>query len=139
MAETIRERQRRRTSKYGTKRNQTVRLNVNYNIQMFTKFCEYALSENQMIGVTGLENLLKVLKASEVKHFSENESMMLRYLFAIDAIELRLRYGSTIGRDLLLTTICGLVGNKYENLDIPSFQELSDGEVKWVEDVVTNI
>ena len=122
MAETIRERQRRRTSKYGTKRNQTVRLNV-----------------NQMIGVTGLENLLKVLKASEVKHFSENESMMLRYLFAIDAIELRLRYGSTIGRDLLLTTICGLVGNKYENLDIPSFQELSDGEVKWVEDVVTNI
>ena len=81
MAETIRERQRRRTSKYGTKRNQTVRLNVNYNIQMFTKFCEYALSENQMIGVTGLENLLKVLKASEVKHFSENESMMLRYLF----------------------------------------------------------
>ncbi len=121
-----------RRNKYkGVGRQYKEPLRFNLDIVTVNKFCSYALSENKSIHSSAESNLLLLLKSlgpDEVQPGLEN-----RLHFCIDVLTFKLTQ-NIHDRDLVLRSILGLVGNKYEGLDVDSFKEIDDGTVKWVEE-----
>lgn len=107
-------------------------LKFNLDINFLTLCCSYALSENTSIHPSAMSNLLKMIQSIDPSQFSSNQSLLQRYTFCQDALIIRIR-DKIVNRDLLLKSVIGLVGNKYPDLDINSFTEISDNQISWLE------
>lgn len=107
-------------------------LKINFDITTLNLFCSYALSENRSIHLSAMANLLMVMKNIDIRMLGGNESLVNRFRFCIDAITIRLQE-KLVSRELIIRSVIGLVGNRYKDLDVNSFSELSDTEVLWVE------
>lgn len=124
-----------------TKTNQE-QIRINIDAETIDTFCEYAISENSKIHISGLMNLKNLLDIIQTQMYQSNDEMLkLKYQFCRDAIDYRLQF-KIANRNIIIKSVTGLIPGKYDSIDFNSFRELDEGSVNWVDmsvgDVLTN-
>ena len=108
------------------------RVRMKFNIENMNAFCRYVLSENGNIHRSGLSNLRELLTGIDVSSFDNNKSLLDRYYFCLDVLTSRLDKNLST-KELILQDVKGIVANKYPDLDINSFAEISNADIEWME------
>ena len=108
---------------------------LNLDITMMDMFVGYCLSENDSIHHASLSMLRNVLNKIDVDIFEGNNDLVVRYNLCLDLLSARLDNGIN-RKDILIKAVNGIVGNKYETIDLYSYKELSDNDVIWVENSI---
>ena len=108
------------------------RVRMKFNIENMNAFCRYVLSENSNIHRSGLSNLRDLLTGIDISSFDNNKSLLDRYYFCLDVLKSRLDKNLST-KELILQDVMGIISDKYPDLDINSFGEVSNPDVEWME------
>lgn len=125
-----------RRKKYA-KKQKVDSVKLNFDLPMMNIFCSYTISENVSIHKSGLDMLKNLFDNLDEDIFNNNQELILRFEFCKEALDLKLN--KKINRkELILKSIYGLIGSKFESLDSGNFTELSNGDVQWVEQAIAS-
>jgi hypothetical protein len=119
------------------KKQKVESVKFNFDLPMMNIFCSYVLSENVSIHKSSMSMLQILFGKLDESIFNNNQELILRFQFCKEALTLKLDKKIS-GKELILKSIYGLVGSKFEMLDSNNFNELSNGDVKWVEDSIAS-
>jgi len=112
-------------------KNEGLQLKITPNI--LGLFCEYVLSNNASIHRSGLVNLRNLLTIIDpTKSFENNPNLIDRYNFCLDVLKAKLDKNLT-EKEYIISDVKGVLGDKYNNLDINGIGEISTSNVLWVE------
>ena len=126
-----------RRKKYSHKvKPQNNRIRFNFDLIMMDMFCSYALSQNISIHRNSQATLLSIFNAMDESIFENNPALTIRFRFVKDVLQARLT--SNVSIELIIRQVTGMIGNKYSDLDMNSFKELSNDDVAWAEKTISN-
>lgn len=126
-----------RRKKYSYKaKPQSGGIRFNFDLIMMDMFCSYALSQNTSIHRNSQSTLLSTFNSIDESLFENNPALTTRFRFVKDILQARLT--SNVAIELVVKQVLGMVGNKYTDLDVYSFKELSNDDVAWVEKMISN-
>lgn len=104
---------------------------VKFDLKTLNWFCEYALSENQSIQMSGLTNLRSLLRRANPELYSNEPELLARYNFCMDVLNAKIDKKLT-KREYYVADAMGVVGNKYPTINPNDFPELNTRDASWI-------
>ena len=132
-----------RANKYSAKRKSSLRrqqepTRFNFGLEEMNGFCSYILSENISIHHNSLKSLRELLcNYIDESIFANDQECIVRYRLAQQLLESKLDKGID-NRAFLVRDVQGIIGNRFDGLDMNQFRELSNEEVEWIERLISD-
>ena len=132
-----------RANKYSAKRKSSLRrqqepTRFNFGLEEMNGFCSYILSENISIHHNSLKSLRDLLcNYIDESIFSNDQECIIRYRLAQQLLDSKLDKGID-NRAFLVRDVQGIIGNRFNGLDMNQFRELSNEEVEWIERLIAD-
>lgn len=132
-----------RANKYSSKRKSSLKrqnepTKFNFGIEEMNGFCSYILSENISIHHNSLKSLRELLcNYIDESIFVNDQECIVRYRLAQQLLEAKLDKGID-NRAFLVRDVQGIIGNRFDGLDMNQFRELSNEEVEWIERLISD-
>ena len=132
-----------RANKYSAKRKSSLRrqqepTRFNFGLEEMNGFCSYILSENISIHHNSLKSLRDLLcNYIDESIFANDQECIIRYRLAKQLLDSKLDKGID-SRAFLVRDVQGIIGNRFDGLDMNQFRELSNEEVEWIERLIAD-
>lgn len=104
---------------------------VKFDLRTLNWFCEYALSENQCIQLSGLSNLRSLLVKTNPDLYTNEPDLLARYNFCLDILSAKIDKKLS-KREFCIADALGVVGNKYPDINPEEFHELNTTDANWI-------
>lgn len=127
---------RDRKEKY-MKKPKVESIKFNFDLTTMNLFCCYVLSENMSVHRSSISMLRELFNKFDEGIFENNQDCIIRYKFCKQVLETKLNKKLT-ARELVIRDVYGLLDNQFSQLDPNNFREISNEEVNWVEDTISN-
>ena len=132
-----------RANKYSSKRKNSLKrqqepTRFNFGLEEMNGFCSYILSENTSIHHNSLNALRDLLyNYIDESIFVNDQECIIRYRLAQQLLNSKLDKGIN-NRAFLVRDVQGIIGNRFDGLDMNQFNELSNEDVEWIERLISD-
>ena len=113
---------------------ENIKIDLMFDVTELDLFASYVVSENRKVGRSGITNIKRLLEIMNLEPYASNPVMVKKLEFIARGVTARLRKNLQ-NRDLLIRDISGGLGSN----NVPDIRELSNNEIDWVNDNVTQI
>ena len=124
-----------RKKKYAAK-TEPEGLRFNFSLDMMNNFCSYALSSNKSVHRSALTQLKTIMDSLNESVFNGDQSLIERRNICSAILTAKLEK-RIFERNMILQDVYGVIGDRY-TVDPNNFNELSNAEVEWTEQSISN-
>ena len=124
-----------RKKKYAAK-TEPEGLRFNFSLDMMNNFCSYALSSNKSVHRSALTQLKTIMDSLNESVFNGDQSLIERRNICSAILTAKLEK-RIFERNMVLQDVYGVIGDRY-TVDPNNFNELSNAEVDWTEQSISN-
>lgn len=116
---------------YLKKQREETRSKTKFDLRTMTWLCDYALSENDCIQMSGLSNLRSLLINQTEEIYAHEPQLLDMYKFCLAVLTARIDKKLT-KREYYVADAMGTIGNKYPSINPSDFPELSTTDAEWI-------
>jgi len=116
---------------YLKKQREETRSKTKFDLRTMSWLCQYALSENDCIQISGLSNLRTLLINQTEETYIHEPQLLEMYKFCLAVLAARIDKKLT-KREYYVADAMGTIGNKYPSINPDNFAELNTNDAEWI-------